>query len=298
MPKFHSTKKEETKIGGGSGFLVSADGYLITSCHVVADKEAQYTVVLSPTKKYSAEVLARDPIHDVAVLKIAVKNLPHLETDKKSKIELGQEVVAVGNALGSFEDTVSSGIVSGLSRLIQAQDHNNNSSEKLKGLIQTDAAINPGNSGGPLVNRQGKVIGINTAVVMGAQNIGFAIPIGYALSDLEEVKKYGKIKVPFLGIKYIILDKELATKNNISVDYGALVIRENWGESAIAKGSAAEKAKIKEFDIVLELNGKKITEKNTLTSILEKCKIGQTIELKVQRGKRKITLKATLGEKK
>lgn len=298
MPKFNAKKKESTKIGGGSGFIVSSDGYLITSQHVVADKTAEYTVVLEPNKKYLAKVLARDPIHDIAILKIAAKNLPYIETDKTNKVELGQDVVAIGNALGEFSDTVSSGIVSGLSRLIQAQNHATNHTESLSGLIQTDAAINPGNSGGPLVNRQGKVIAINTAMIMGAQNIGFAIPIRYALKDLTEVKKYGKIKIPFLGIKYIILDKEMAARNNIAVDYGALIIRETLGEPAIASGSAAERAKLKEFDIVLEVNNKKITIKNPLSNILQKCKIGEKIDLKILRGKKRIVIRAILTEKK
>ncbi len=298
MPKFKQGKKEATKIGGGSGFLVSADGYLITSQHVVADPEADYTVILEPTKKYPAKVLARDPINDIAVLKIEGKNFPFIEPEELSKVELGQEVVAIGNALGEFHDTVSSGIVSGLSRYIQASNGMDQQTEQLRGLIQTDAAINPGNSGGPLVNRQGKVIGINTAVVMGAQNIGFAIPIDYAIKDLIEVKKYGKILRPFLGIKYIILDKEIAGKNKITVDYGALVVREALGEPAVIKGSSADKAGLKEFDIVLEANGEKIDIKNPLSRILHKCKINGEIKLKVLRNKKELELKATLQEKK
>lgn len=298
MPKFKPGKKEKTKIGGGSGFIVSPNGYLITSQHVVADTEAQYTVVLEPTKKYSAKVLARDPINDIAILKIEGKKFPYLELDSLDNIELGQEVVAIGNALGEFHDTVSSGIVSGLSRHIQATNHATQQSERLRGLIQTDAAINPGNSGGPLVNMRGKAIGINTAVVMGAQNIGFAIPISYAVKDLEEVKKYGKIKLPFLGIKYVILAKEMAAKNKLSVDYGALIIRESLGESAVVKGSSAEKAGLKEFDIILEAKGEKITTKNPLSAILQKCKIGEKISLKILRDKKKITTKVTLQEKK
>jgi len=298
MPKFKQGKKEATKIGGGSGFLVSADGYLITSQHVVADPEADYTVILEPTKKYPAKVLARDPINDIAILKIEGKNFPFLDPEELSKVELGQEVVAIGNALGEFHDTVSSGIVSGLSRYIQASNGLGQQTEQLRGLIQTDAAINPGNSGGPLVNRQGRVIGINTAVVMGAQNIGFAIPIDYAIKDLIEVKKYGKILRPFLGIKYIILDKEIAGKNKITVDYGALVVRETLGEPAVIKDSSADKAGLKEFDIVLEANGEKIDVKNPLSRILHKCKISDEIKLKVLRNKKELNLEATLQEKK
>jgi len=300
MPKFKKGKKEATKIGGGSGFIISSDGYLITSRHVVSDPKADYTVILEPKKKYSAKVFARDPINDIAVLRIkdGNKKFPYLQLGDSDKIELGEEVIAVGNALGEFHDTISSGIISGLSRYIQATDHISRQSERLRGLIQTDAAINPGNSGGPLVNMEGKVIGINTAMVAGAQNIGFAIPINYAKKDLEEVKKYGKIMVPFLGIKYVILSKELSQKNKLPVNNGALIVREVLGEPAVIEGSAAAKAGLKEFDIILEANGKKITLKNPLSNILQNCKIGEKIKLKVLRSKKEILLKAKLKEKK
>lgn len=298
MPKFKDGKKESTKIGGGSGFIVSSDGYILTSQHVVADREADYTIILEPRKKYPAKVLARDPINDIAILKIRGKNFPCLELGNSKGIELGEGVIAIGNALGEFHDTVSSGIVSGLSRYIQATNHMTQQAERLRGLIQTDAAINPGNSGGPLVNMEGKTIGINTAVVMGAQNIGFAIPINYAIKDLEEVKKYGKIQLPFLGVKYVLLTKEIAQKNKLSVNYGALIVRETLGEPAVIKGSGADKVGLKEFDIILQAKGEKITTKNPLSSILQKCKIGDQIELKVLREKKEMTLKVTLEEKK
>jgi len=298
MPKFKKGKKESTKIGGGSGAIISPNGYVITSQHVVADSEADYTIILEPKKKYPAKVLARDSINDIAILKINGKNLPCLELGDSSKIDLGESVVAIGNALGEFHDTVSSGIVSGLSRYIQATNHVTQQTERLRGLIQTDAAINPGNSGGPLVNMRGKAIGINTAVVMGAQNIGFAIPINYAVKDLEEVKKYGKIKLPFLGVKYVILTKEISVKNKLSVDHGALIVRETLGESAVVKGSTAERAGLKEFDIILQARGEKITIKNPLSFILQKSKINEEIELKVLRNKKEIIFKIKLEEKK
>ena len=298
LPKFKTGKKQPTKIGGGSGFIVSSDGYVVTSAHVVADPEADYTVILEPKKKYPAKVLARDPINDIAILKIKGKKLPCIELGDSSKIELGQEVVAVGNALGEFHDTLSSGIISGLSRYIQAANHFTRQAEKLRGLIQTDAAINPGNSGGPLVDMEGKVIGVNTAMVMGAQNIGFAIPINYVRKDLEEVKKYGKIKLPFLGVKYILLTKEIAEKNKLPVNYGALIVREALGESPVVKDSAADKAGLKEFDIILEAKGKKITCENPLSSILQKCEIGEEIEIKILREREKIAIKIKLEEKK
>jgi len=297
IPKIEKGK-EKTKIGGGSGFVISPDGYIITSSHVVADQEADYTVILEPTKKYPAKVISRDPISDIAILKINVKGLPYLELGDSDKIELGEEVVAVGNALGEFHDTVSSGIISGMSRAITAFSGLTDRVAQLRGLIQTDAAINPGNSGGPLVNMEGKVIGINTAMVMGAQNIGFAIPINYAKKDLEEVKKYGKIRRPFLGVRYVLLNKMIAEKNKLPVDYGALIVRETLGESAVVKGSAADKAGLKEYDIILECNSEKITVKNPLDNILQKLKIGEEIKLKVLREGKKITLKAKLEEKK
>ena len=298
IPKMEKGKKEKTKIGGGSGFIVSPDGYLFTSNHVVSEKNADYTVIYEPNKTYPAKVISRDSINDVAVLKIQVKNFPYLELGDSDQVDLGEDVIAIGNALGEFHDTVSTGVVSGLSRYITAFSGISKQAETLRGLIQTDAAINPGNSGGPLVNFEGKVIGINTAAVVGAQNIGFAIPINYAKKDLEEIKKYGKIKRPFLGVKYIILNKEIAQKNKIPVQQGALVAREVLGESAIISGSSAEKAGLKEFDIILECEKEKITEENPLSLILQKYKINQIISLKIVRQGKKINLKVKLEEKK
>ncbi|MBM3257648.1 MAG: trypsin-like serine protease [Candidatus Nealsonbacteria bacterium] len=298
VPKMQKGKKEKTKIGGGSGFIVSQDGYVLTSNHVVGEKDADYTVIYEPKKTYPAKIISRDPINDIAVLKIQGKNFPCLELADSDKVELGETVIAVGNALGEFHDTVSTGVISGLSRYITAFSGLSKQAEMLRGLIQTDAAINPGNSGGPLVNIEGKVIGINTATVMGAQNIGFAIPINYAKRDLEEVKKYGKVKRPFLGVKYIILNKEISEKNKLPVDYGALITRETLGEAAIVSGGAADKAGLKEFDIILECQGEKITEENPLSCILQKCQINQEISLKVLRDKKETTVKVKLEEKK
>jgi serine protease Do len=299
LEKGQKSKVEKTQIGGGSGFIISEDGYVFTSNHVVSDTTADYTVIVDPKHKYPAKVLSRNPINDTAVLKIVEKDskLPYLELADSNKIELGEEVVAVGNALGEFTDTLSAGIVSGLSRFITAFGGLDHQMQNLRGLIQTDAAINPGNSGGPLVNMDGKVIGINTAMIMGAQNIGFAIPINYAKKDWEEVKKYGKIIMPFLGVKYVLISKELAEANKLPVNDGALVVRENLGEPPVVKGSSADKAGIKEWDIITECNGQKITIKNPLANILQKCKIGEETTFKVLRDGKELLLKATLEEK-
>ena len=301
MPKLEKGQKskiEKTKIGGGSGFIISTDGYVMTSNHVVSDTTADYTIVVDPKHKYPAKVLSRNPINDTAVLKIeADGKLPYLEMADSNKIELGEEVVAVGNALGEFTDTLSTGIVSGLSRFITAFGGLENQMQNLRGLIQTDAAINPGNSGGPLINMNGQVIGINTAMIQGAQNIGFAIPINYAKKDLEEIKKYGKIIMPFLGVKYVLISKEMAEANKLPVNDGAVVVREALGESPVVKGSAADKAGIKEWDIILDCNGEKITTKNPLAHILQKCKIGEQTTFNILRDGKKISLDVKLEEK-
>lgn len=297
LPKIKKGK-EKTKIGGGSGFIISPDGYILTCNHVVGDPEADYAVIIDPKHRYPVKILAKDPLIDLAILKIEGKNLPYLDLGDSNKIELGEQVLAVGNPLGEFEDTLSAGIVSGLSRKITAYGGLPLRATSLRGLIQTDAAINPGNSGGPLVNMAGEVIGINTAVVMGAQNIGFAIPIDYAKKDLAEVKKYGKIRRPFLGVRYIILNKEVAKANKLPVDYGALIVRESLGEKAILQGSVADRAGLKEYDIVLEIDGKKITTENPLADILKEREIGQEISLKVLREGKEINLKVKLEEKK
>src|SRR4030065_1448821 len=224
VPKMQKGKKEKTKIGGGSGFIVSPDGYIINSNHVVGEKDADYTVIYEPKKIYPAKVISRHPINDIAVLKIQGKNFPCLELADSDKVELGETVIAVGNALGEFHDTVSTGVISGLSRYITAFSGLSKQAEMLRGLIQTDAAINPGNSGGPLVNIEGKVIGINTATVMGAQNIGFAIPINYAKRDLEEVIQFGKIRRPFLGVRYIAINKDLARMHKLPSCHCALLV--------------------------------------------------------------------------
>lgn len=300
MPKLEKgekSKTQKTQIGGGSGFVISADGYIFTSNHVVCDTTAEYTAVLDPKHKYPAKVLSRNPINDTAVLKIEGTNFPYLELANSDKIELGEDVIAVGNALGEFTDTLSTGIISGLSRFITAFGGLDHQTQNLRGLIQTDAAINPGNSGGPLINMDGQVLGINTAMIMGAQNIGFAIPINYAKKDFEEVKKFGKIIVPFLGVKYVLISKDMAEANKLPVHDGALVVREALGESPVVKGSSADKAGIKEWDIITECNGEKITIKNPLANILQKCTIGGKTNFKVLRDGKEVSLTAILEEK-
>jgi serine protease Do len=202
--------------GGGSGFIVAENGLILTNKHVVSEKKAEYTVILSDGRTFAATILSRDPVNDVAILKIDAKDLPCVRLGDATKLELGQSLIAIGNALGIFRNTVSVGIVSGLSRSITAQAEPDAPPQEMRGLIQTDAAINPGNSGGPIVDSDGLVVGVNAAIVSGAQSIGFAIPVNAARRDIDDIKKYGRIRRPLLGLRYTMIDKNLKEKMGLS----------------------------------------------------------------------------------
>lgn len=286
------------KIGGGSGFIVDSDGIILTNKHVVIDPKAEYTVVANDDKKYKAEVLARDPVDDVAILKIKGKGLPVVELGESTNLDLGESVIAIGNALGIFKNTVSAGIISGLSRSIRAATAPMVPAQELRGLIQTDAAINPGNSGGPLVNLEGKAIGINAAIVFGAQNLGFAIPVNYAKRDLADLKKFGRIKRPLLGLRYLMVDENMKEKMKLPVDYGAMIAGQSPHTPAIIPGSPAHKAGLKERDIIIECDAEKITADHTIQDILEEKEVGDVLTLKVLRGKKNLALEVKLTERK
>ncbi len=292
-------KGEKVKVGGGSGFIVHPDGLVLTNKHVVFDTEAEYTVVTSNEKEYAGKVISRDPMNDVAVLKIDAKGLPAVQLGNSNKIELGQTVVAIGNALGLFTNTISKGIISGLGRKISASMGQGGQVENLRNVIQTDVAINQGNSGGPLINLDGEVIGINTAIIFGAQNIGFSLPINWAKADLEDIIKFGRIVRPFIGLRYVMLNKELKEKYALPVDYGALVIKDHIpGTEAVVADSPADKAGIKENDIVLEINGAKLTEKNELADIIQTAKVGDELEMTVMRKDKTMRVRTKLEERK
>lgn len=293
----HSHKK--VPIGGGSGFFASKDGLILTNKHVVADPDAEYTIIAQNNKRYQARVLARDPINDVAILKVEANGLPWLELGNSNTLELGQTVIAIGNALGTFQNTVSTGIVSGLSRFIQAHDSNSGSIQKLRGLIQTDAAINPGNSGGPLVDIDGRVIGINSAIIFGAQNIGFAIPINGVKKDLESVKEFGRLRIPSLGVRHLLITPQTQQEFRLPVSHGALVISEHLpNDFAVLPDSPAAHAGIAEGDIILEFNNKKITPDHTLEYLINQCEIGSSVTIKVLRRNEELEMHTTLTERK
>ena len=283
------------EVGGGSGFIVSADGLIVTNKHVVLDPKAEYTVFTNDGKKYAAKVLARDPVQDIALIKIDGANLPTVSLGDSDSLRLGQTAIAIGNALGEFRNTVSVGVVSGLARTITAGD-GASFSETIRGVLQTDAAINPGNSGGPLLNLRGEVVGISTAVVSGAQNIGFAIPVNQAKRAIESVKRTGKITVPYLGVRYRLITEELAEEEKLPVKRGAL-LRGGEDGPAVVKDSPAAKAGLQAEDIVLTMNDQDVDRDHDLALFVQRYNVGDTITLKVMRAGETITLRATLEER-
>ena len=290
--------KKSVKIGGGSGFIVDKSGIILTNRHVVDEKKAEYYIILNNGERYKAKILAKDLINDIAILKIQAKELTAIKLGDSSNLKLGQTAIAIGNTLGIFQNTISKGVVSGLSREITTSENINGKTQKLVGLIQTDAAINPGNSGGPLIDIQGNAIGINAAMVHGAENIGFALPINPAKRDLKDLKIFGKIRNPFLGIRYIILDKEIQKKYKTTLDQGALVLSKPSTKILVTTGSIAEKSEIEEKDIILEIENEKVSFQNPLEQILQKFQVNQIVTLKIFRNNKKIYLKTKIGERK
>ncbi|HEX3100012.1 MAG TPA: trypsin-like peptidase domain-containing protein [Patescibacteria group bacterium] len=296
IPQVRQNGTKLQEVGGGSGFLVSADGYIVTNKHVVADETAQYTVLTNDGKKYDAKVVGRDPILDLAVIKIDGSNFPSLNFGDSDQVQVGQTTIAIGNALGEFRNTVSTGIVSGLARSITASDHAGGS-ENLDQLIQTDASINPGNSGGPLLNLSGEVIGVNVAVANDANGIGFALSANSVKNVVDSVKKTGKIVRPYLGVRYTPVTPELQKANNLSVDYGVLVSQgATPTELAVLPGSPADKAGIQANDIILEVDGKKLDDTYSLSNAVGSKNVGDRITLKILSKGTEKTITVTLEE--
>ncbi len=294
IPQYRQNGTEKKDIGGGSGFFVSSDGLIVTNKHVVDQKDVEYTVFTNDGKKHSAKVIARDPVLDIALIKVDGSGYPYLSLGNSDSLQIGQSVIAIGNALGEFRNTVSVGVVSGLARSITAGDASGKS-ETLDHVIQTDAAINPGNSGGPLLNLSGQVIGVNVAVAQGSQNIGFALPINSVKSAIESVKSTGKIVRPYLGVRYVAINAEMKEKNNLTVDYGVLVkAGSNPNELAVIPGSPADKAGIVENDIILEVDAVKLDDKNSLASVIRQKSIGNVLNLKILHKGAEKTVSVTL----
>lgn len=290
LSPFGLPQRQTQESGIGTGFVVSADGLLITNKHVVSEGGDYVAIIKSgdgSEQKYDVSEIHRDSFNDLAILKIDASGLLPVEFGDSDFLKVGQKVIAIGNALGRFENTVTTGVVSGLGRGVAPIDPATGVAERLDDLIQTDAAINPGNSGGPLANSAGQVIGINTAVAS-AENIGFAIKINIVKQLISDFKASGgKIQRPLLGVRYTHISRDTALLND--VPEGELV-RE------VVTGSAADRAGIEVGDILVEFDGQKLTEEDTLSKLIRGKKVGDDVKLKVFRDGETLDLSAKLGE--
>ncbi|PIQ78533.1 hypothetical protein COV81_04755 [Candidatus Peregrinibacteria bacterium CG11_big_fil_rev_8_21_14_0_20_41_10] len=305
MPVPQEAPQVETQrqqVSGGSGFIVSADGLVLTNKHVVRDEDADYSVVLNNGEEYTAEVVSRDPANDLAVIQILEgedkskpKDLPIVEFGESDNLKIGQKVIAIGNALGEFQNTVTSGIVSAISRQIEASDSMGGNRDVLTNLLQTDAAINAGNSGGPLINLSGQVVGVNTAIASGANGIGFAIPIDDVKPVVSSVKEFGEIVRPQLGVRYVLLSKTNAENFEIDVDHGAyLAGNDSEALPAVLKDSPADKAGLQAKDVILEVDGKEINETFGLQEAIRNKKPDDKVNLTIWRDGKSIEKTVTL----
>ena len=284
----------------GTGIIISSDGVIMTNRHVVPAGTSTVSITLSDgTKLDNVSVIGRTADSDsldIAFLKVndkKGKTLVPAKIGDSSKMQVGDMAVAIGNALGQFQNTVTSGIISGYGRSVQAGDQSAASTETLQNLFQTDAAINEGNSGGPLVNADGQVIGINTAIAGNAQNIGFAIPVNDVQGLMKSVLNTGKLERPYLGVRYVSLTDDLAYQYNLSVKRGAY-IAPGGGQVSIISGSPADKAGLQEKDIITKVNNDSIDENNSLTSVLGRHSVGDKVTLTVIRDGKTLTIPVTL----
>ncbi len=286
------SNRNNAPVSIGSGFIVSSDGLIVTNKHVVSDVGVSYQIITANDKKYDVSKIYRDPLNDVAILKIDTKQnsgnkLVPVSMGDSSHLQVGQFVVAIGTALGEFRNTVTTGVISGLGRGIQASDQFAGIAEQLDNVIQTSAPINPGNSGGPLVDSNGNVIGVNTAVAQSGQNIGFALPINVIKQSINNFNATGQFNRPYAGVEYKMIDTNLALLNNVPA--GAYV--EN-----VVSGSPADQAGIQMGDIITNINGTKLSDpKEDLASLISKKKVGDIITVTIWRNGQSQDIKITLA---
>ena len=290
FPGGGQTKEQKIEQDIGTGFIISSDGLIVTNKHVVSDTEAKYKAVIGKDEIAEVKNIYRDPVTDLAILKVDKIGLKLIKLGDSDKVKVGQTVIAIGTALGEFRSTVTTGVISGLGRGITAGSPFEGS-EKLENVIQTDAAINPGNSGGPLLNSSGEVIGVSVAVSQNGQNIGFALPINLVKESIDNFKTTGEFERPYLGVSYRMIPKQTALLNDVPA--GAYV------QEVIADGPS-DKAGVKVGDIITEIDGKKLAdEKNTsLATLINKKKIGDSVKLKIWRDGKEMEMNVKLEKRK
>jgi len=279
--------------GTGSGFIYQPDGWILTNRHVV-EEAAELQVVLNDGRQFPGEVYGIDTLTDLAIVKIDASDLPVAPIGSSAHLEPGQVAIAIGNPLG-YENTVTTGVVSGLGRRITASDATQTSAETLNNLIQTDAAINPGNSGGPLVNSAGQVIGVNTAVSQNAQGLGFAIPIDVARPIMQQALDGAELTRPWIGVYYVPVDATLASEQDLPVDYGALISATDGGD-AVFPGSPAADAGLQAGDIIVSVDGNQLSADADLSTLILPHAPGDTITLRILRDNSAREVDVTLGE--
>ena len=292
-----------TQQSAGTGIILTSNGLIVTNRHVVPAGTQNVSVTLSDGTTFdNVKVVGRTNSSDsldIAFLQIQDtkgRQLKAASIGDSSKVKVGDSVVAIGNALGQFQNTVTSGIISGHGRSVQASDSSGSSSENLEDLFQTDAAINEGNSGGPLVNLEGQVIGINTAIATDSQNVGFAIPINDVSGLINSVKETGKLQRPYLGVVFVSLTEDIAKQYNLSSSTGAYIPPASvLGQDTVVNNGPAAKAGVKEGDIITKVNGASVDQNTSLTSLLGKHSVGDQVELTINRKGKTITIQVTLG---
>lgn len=288
-------RQEERQVGTGTGFIVDPSGMIVTNNHVAGDKTATYKVYLNDGRSLPATFVAADTINDIAVLKVNATNLPTLPLGNSDAIEVGQTVVAIGNSLGRYQNTVTRGVISGTGRNVVAGD-NRGGSEELTNILQTDAAINPGNSGGPLINTKGEVVGMNTAVDLQGQSIGFAIPVNIIKQVVTSIRTTGKIIRPWLGVRFVMITPEIKAQLQLSQSEGALLVKGTNNEPAVIETSPAFRGGLREGDVIQTINGEKLQTSKTLPSIIARHNVGDTLKLKTFRNGKTMNLEVKLGE--
>lgn len=283
------------EISSGSGFFVSDDGYLLTNRHVVDEQGAQFFVVMSDGEERSAKLIDTDPFQDIAVMRVEGSGFPYVPLGDSDQIKIGQTVIAIGNTLSEFRNTVTKGVISGINRRVTAGSAA--ATDVIEQAIQTDAAINPGNSGGPLINLRGEVVGINTAVSVQGEAVAFAIPINQAKRAVDDVRKLGRIVRPWLGVRYVLVKPEVAEDGEAPAELGAMIVAGNQpGQPAVIPESPADQAGLKDGDVIVKIDGTVISKEDSLSKIISSRRPGEQVEIQFLRDGVLQNVKATLAE--